>query len=158
MDKNHKTKTVNILMILHWLLKSDSCSGGPLQRGAPCHGIIGIMVNPPLSTELERTPVGERSCCKQPHWNTCQHVSKTHRAPTVLVSPRPIMSWSWRKRRRHVTWSTCCWSVEASSVQFMSCDQTFNSTRISWLIELLRLMYLETGGQTNCRSVDVKMH
>ena len=28
--------------------KSDSCSGGPLQRGAPCHGIIGIMVNPPL--------------------------------------------------------------------------------------------------------------
>ena len=29
--------------------KSDSCSGGPLQRGAPCHGIIGIMVNPPLT-------------------------------------------------------------------------------------------------------------
>ena len=28
--------------------------GGPpsscLQRGAPCHGIIGIMVNPPLHT------------------------------------------------------------------------------------------------------------
>ena len=39
-------------MILHWLLKSDSCSGGPLQRGAPCHGIIGIMVNPPLIKAL----------------------------------------------------------------------------------------------------------
>jgi len=52
MDKNHKTKTVNCLIFLAWVRpmpkKSDSCSGGPLQRGAPCHGIIGIMVNPPL--------------------------------------------------------------------------------------------------------------
>jgi len=36
--------------------KSDSCSGGPLQRGAPCHGIIGIMVNPPLLITERRVP------------------------------------------------------------------------------------------------------
>ena len=36
--------------------KSDSCSGGPLQRGAPCHGIIGIMVNPPLDLRLRGFP------------------------------------------------------------------------------------------------------
>jgi len=29
--------------------KNVGRSGGPLQRGAPCHGTIGTMVNPPLS-------------------------------------------------------------------------------------------------------------
>ena len=56
-------------MILHWLLKSDSCSGGPLQRGAPCHGIIGIMVNPPLclavlSCDLSLITMHIWDCCQ----------------------------------------------------------------------------------------------
>ena len=66
-------------------------------------------------TGLSWTPV-----CEQPHWNI--YVSRTRRAPTVLVSLPPIKSWRWRswpKRvvTRRVTVSICCMSVQFRSVR-----------------------------------------
>jgi len=39
-----------------YLKKIRAAQGGPLNRGAPCHGMFGILVNPALNSAREDKP------------------------------------------------------------------------------------------------------
>ena len=49
----HRPTFTNVYWNLN-IKKIRAAQGGPLNRGAPCHGIIGILVNPALLEVQDR--------------------------------------------------------------------------------------------------------
>ena len=63
----HRLPFTNVYRNLN-IKKIRAAQGGPLNRGAPCHGIIGVLVNPalilPYATVMKVTSISYKFAAK----------------------------------------------------------------------------------------------
>ena len=102
--------------------RTERYSENPSSHGETKHIIIKLVRS--TRTKQNWTPGRE---LKFTNSNVNSRIEITDRAPTVLVSLQPIKAVTQTHvTYKRVTGSTCCRSIQVSSVQFMRCKQTFS--------------------------------